>query len=153
MGHSVAELLKFGEDGLAGVLGLAFGTWKVLEESIIIRREAWEPKCGVCPLLRFPLVLEPGMTRQLAAPSTVPAVLRGGMKKRGLHGSAGSFSAGRLSGWDHCPLWLSVSIHEVVLNESQVPGAPRAVGTLLKHAGGPFFPQETTRHTLDSIAF
>lgn len=75
------------------------------------------------------------------------------MKKRGLHGSAGSFSAGRLSGWDHCPLWLSVSIHEVVLNESQVPGAPRAVGTLLKHAGGPFFPQETTRHTLDSIAF
>lgn len=78
MGHSVAELLKFGEDGLAGVLGLAFGTWKVLEESIIIRREAWEPKCGVCPLLRFPLVLEPGMTRQLAAPSTVPAGLRGG---------------------------------------------------------------------------
>lgn len=74
-----------------------------------------------------------------------------GLHPRGPQMSAGSFSVGLLNGWEHSPLWLSMNIHEVVINGYQFPGTPQAVGMLLRHPEeSPVLPEGIIRHASDA---
>lgn len=49
LGHSIAELLRFGEDALAECFVWRLAMGKCLRREIIIRSEAQELERGVCP--------------------------------------------------------------------------------------------------------